>query len=231
MFVVTANSQESVPFSLRLFMQQYGNFIDNFTNQEEVNLNMIFDDSNPFFLNLEDTLLWPDNFDLTDNFYKNRLGPKDFFQSMNDFKEKSSMDYFYGYKEFTDIELIKSKSTKYFDKFRLYTIEKHYFQDYSGSDSTISITNFYDIVSWFNPGSDEYEWRINKIQERQSKSGLSPDYWSAGVQYHLPMIKVDEVDNIRSLGVSSGVKANWIIGGKSRKRRKIRQIFKGIREI
>lgn len=209
-------AQESTPYSLKIFIEEYGNFADRYIEQDELDLTYIYDLGPDYFLNINDTLLWPDNFELVDNYYKHRLGLKEFYQVFKAYKSFDSDDYYYGFREIENIELIKSKSKKYFDKYRIYVTENHIFQpnDFFGSDSTVQFSNYFDVVSWFNPNTEAYEWRINKIYEDRTKSWIIPQMWTAEAKLLFPALNLDGIDYNSQTGIRAGVKANWIIGGK-----------------
>ena len=62
-------AQESVPFSLKMFLNDYGNFMDGFLDLNDANINYINSSGTNYFMNVEDLRLWPDNFDLQDNYF------------------------------------------------------------------------------------------------------------------------------------------------------------------
>jgi len=211
-----STAQESVPYSLKTFIEEFGYFVDEYIEQNESNINYMFERGPDYFLNVNDTLLWPDNFELVDNYYKHRLGLKEYYQVFKGYKTFESDDFYYGSREIDNIELVKSKSGKYFDKYRIYVTENHIFlpNEFESSDSTVQFANYFDVISWFNPNTEAYEWRINKIYEDQTKSWITPQMWTAETKLLLPSLNVDGVDFNSQSGFRAGTKANWIVGGK-----------------
>ena len=144
---LVSNAQDDkLPFHVKNFLEEYGFSMDDFLNAEELNRNFEFD---RFFLNINDTLFWPDNFNLEDKFFKHRLGPKEYYQKFARFKNVPSLIFIYSLREMAEVRHIKTTSSRLYDKFRVNAIENHIFSnaEYGQKDSTVSFSNYYDIIS------------------------------------------------------------------------------------
>jgi hypothetical protein len=214
--VLTLRAQDKIPYPLRNFTEDYISGLDLFNKQEEFDLNFNFD---RYFFNIDDTLFWPDNFNLTDRFFKHRFGPQEAYSVFKVFREKSSDRFNYLRVELGDLKLIKSKTGRYYDKYKVRVIENHVFSSadfFSGRDSIRPFENNYEIVSWFNPSSENmtYEYRINKIYEKESLSFLFPSNIQLNFDYLLTSLK-NKIQDLKSLpGFGGELKASWLLGGK-----------------
>jgi hypothetical protein len=212
--LISFAQEVSVPYHVKQFLEEFGYSLDEFLSAEELSRNFSFDN---YFLNTEDTLFWPDNFNLEDKYFKHRLGPKELYQKFGSFKNMSSLNFTYALRELGAIRVIRSKSMRYYDKFRVTSTDNHIFNssEFGGADSTVSFTNYYDIISWFNPRTYQYEFRINKIYENQTKSWLAPQTWQISLDYLSPAFKNNAEILTRSVGYGFGLKAYWLLGGKN----------------
>jgi hypothetical protein len=212
-------AQESVPFSLKMFLNDYGNFMDGFLDLNNPNINYIKSSGTNYFMTIDGLRLWPDNFDLEDNYYKHRLDPEEYYNQFDKLRSYTSKNFYYGRRELGEVELVKSKSHKFFDKYRLYVTNVHYFINNNmfaaQRDSLVRISNYYDVVSWFNPNTELYEWRINRIRNTQAKSALIPQKVDISFGYVFPEINLEGIDMNSKFGFSSGLNAEWILTGKN----------------
>lgn len=208
-----SNAQESVPFSLKQFVEKYGSAFDEYLSGEEIDKNFSFGD---YFINAADTLFWPDNFKLEDKYIKHRLGPMEYYKKFGRFKNLSTVNFNYTMREFDEIKLVRSKPGKYYDKFRILVKENHIFSssDFFGSDSIVSISKFYDVVSWFNPDLSNYEYRINKISDQQSSNQFAPDAVRFNLELLFPSLSGSQVST-NSSGYGASMSAFWLLGGKN----------------
>jgi hypothetical protein len=212
-------AQESVPFSLKMFLNDYSNFMDGFLDLDNPNINYINSSGINYFLTVEDLRLWPDNFDLEDNYYKSRYDPEEYYNQFNKLKNYRGENFYYGRRELEEVELVKIKSHEFFDKYRLYVTDVHYFINNdmfaAQRDSLVKIGNYYDVVSWFNPNTELYEWRINRIRNTQAKSALIPHKVDISFGYIFPEINSERINIDTKFGFSSGLNAEWILTGKN----------------
>ena len=216
-FGLVSKAQDIIPFSLRNFLATYTDSLNGFFLQEEFANNFKAGD---YFLNYDDTLFWPDNYKLEDRFFRNRLGPMKAYNQFTRFKNLSSISYHYSQNRIGSLDLIKSKSARYYDKYRIKLTEDHIFNStdfFGGTDSIVKVANFYDIVSWFDPSSadNSYVYRINRIQDSQSGSRWMPKSLEVNMNYLLPSFskKIPELSG--SSGYSTELNAGWLLGGKN----------------
>ncbi len=216
-FGLVIRAQETIPFSLRNFLSTYSDSLNSFFLQEEFTPNF---NAEKYFLNFSDTLFWPDNYKLEDRFFRNRLGLVKAYDQFSRFKNMSSISYHYSQNRLGEVDLVKKKSTRFYDKYKIKLTEEHIFNStdfFGGTDSIVKVSNYFDVISWFDPSNRDYfyVYRINRIQDGQAGSRWLPKSFKASLNYLLPSFSEKIPDLTRSAGYTAELKASWLLGGKN----------------
>ena len=216
-FGSVVQSQEPVPFPLKNFLETYTDSINSYFLQDELVKPF---SSRMFFLNEKDSLLWPDNYRLTDKYFKTRISPVEAFSQFGKFKNMSSISYYYSRNQLGSLKLVKSRSTKFYDKYRINLTEEHVFNSrefFGGTDSIVKRSNYFDIVSWFVPSGKDYSYvyKINRIVDEKPGSTVFPDKIGITLNYYFPALR-SEIPNLTRLsGSGSVINASWLLGGRN----------------
>jgi hypothetical protein len=207
-------SQESVPPSLNSFFIDYYDYLFNLTEKQQMESRMLTGEG--FFLDTENLNRWPEHFGQKHKLYKSKIDPFLYKQQLDSLKTEYKSTHIYAGHSFDNFQLVGTKNKKLYTEYKLLVDDVYSFNNISNflEIKQVRNKNFYNIINYFDPNSEVYEWRINNISDAIAAGKFHPyKITLAGSGFFPYLTDGTSYNASRTLSYGISVKPYWILGG------------------